>query len=248
MFSSAKKNTTQVGEVLVGFCFLAMTSTSVSATEYRLFVDDVAACSSAGKTGSVCVVEVEATTFSAATTSPSSSTTATTTSEDTTADSVSSSTVSAPVGGSVETGDLNFGSGGGNSGVSVYSVVVTNDTIAYPFTVKQGAFYGRISIGPTSRPFPADGTGVRLWWSKTAGGQPLAGASCSANVGREGTRDWDQSGTRRYGCTIDNVDSTLYLNLRACISVKTDTTCGADDASAGSDAPIYIQGKFSEVQ
>ena len=248
MFSSAKKSATQVGEFVVGFCFLAMTSTSVLATEYKLFVDDAAACKSAGKTGSVCVVEVEATTFSAATTSTSSSTTATTTSEDTTADSVSSSAVSAPAGGSVETGDLDFGSGGGNSGVSVYRVSVTNDTIAYPFTIKQGAFYGRVSIGPTSLPFPADGTGVRLWWSKTAGGQPLAGASCSANVGREGTRYWDQSGTRRYGCTIDNVESTLYLNLRACISVKTDVTCGADDAKAGSAATIYIQGSVVEVQ
>ena len=249
MFSRAKKSAAQVGEFLVSFCFLAMTSTSVLAAEYKLFVDDAAACSSAGKTGSVCVVEVEATTFSSTTTSTtSSSTTVTTTSEDTTADSVSSSAVSAPAGGSVETGDLDFGSGGGNSGVSVYRVSVTNDTIAYPFTIKQGAFYGRVSIGPTSLPFPDDGTGVRLWWSKTAGGQPLAGASCSAKIGREGTRYWDQSQTRGYGCTIDNVDSTLYLNLRACISVKTDTTCGADDASAGSDAPIYIQGSLVEVK
>ena len=238
MFSSAKKSAIQVGEFLIGFCFLAMTSTSVSATEYKLFVNDAAACSSAGKTGSVCVVEVEATTVSSA---PPATTTTTTTSEDTTAD-------SAPAGGSVAAGDLDFGSGGGNSGVSVYRVSVTNDTIAYPFTIKQGAFYGRVSIGPTSFPFPADGTGVRLWWSKTAGGQPLAGASCSANVGREGTRYWDQSGTRRYGCTIDNVDSTLYLNLRACISVKTDTTCGADDAKAGSAATVYIQGSVVEVQ
>ena len=244
MFSSAKKSATQVGEFFVGFCFLAMISTSVSAIEYRLFVDDAAACSSAGKTGSVCVVEVGATTVSTVTSTTSTPTTVTTT----TTDSVSSSTVSSPVGGSVETGDLDFGSGGGNSGVSVYSVLVTNDTIAYPFTIKQGAFYGRISIGPTSFPFPADGTGVRLWWSKTAGGQPLAGASCSAKVGREGTRYWDQSKTRGYGCTIDNVDSTLYLNLRACISVKTDTTCGADDAKAGSDAPIYIQGSLVEVK
>ena len=245
MFSRAKKSAAQVGEFLVGFCFLAMTSTSVSATEYRLFVNDAAACSSAGKTGSVCVVEVGATTFSSATSTTSSSTTVTTTSEDTTADSVSSS---APAGGSVETGDLDFGSGGGNSGVSVKPVVVTNDTIAYPFTIRQGAFYGRVSIGPTSRPFPSDGTRVRLWWSKTAGGQPLAGASCAANVGREGTMYWDQSKTRGFGCAIDNVDATLYLNLRACISDKTDTTCGADDAEAGSDAPIYIQGSLVEVK
>ena len=132
--------------------------------------------------------------------------------------------------------------------MSVYSVLVTNDTIAYPFTIKQGAFYGRISIGPTSVPFPADGTGVRLWWSKTAGGQPLAGASCSAKVGREGTRYWDQSKTRGYGCTIDNVDSTLYLNLQACISTSDDTTCSAADAKAGSAVPTYIGARVDEVQ
>ena len=241
MFSSAKKSATQVGEFLVGFCFLAMTSTSVSATEYRLIVNDAATCSSLNKSGSVCVVELGATTFTSAT-SPEP------TAPEPTADSESSSAVSAPAGGSVETGDLDFGSGGGNSGVINYAVSVTNDTTAYPFTVKQGAFYGSVSIVPTSRGFPADGTGVRLWWSKTAGGEPLAGASCSASLGREGTRFWDQSNTKGYGCTIDNVDSTLYLNLRACISARSDTTCGADDAEAGSVAPIYIKGSLSEVQ
>ena len=243
MFSIARKSTLQVGELLVGFCLLAMASTSALATEYRLFVNDPAACSSAGKTGSVCVVEVGATTISSptSTTNPPTTVTTTTTSDDNTAD-------SAPAGGSVETGDLDFGSGGGNSGVKNYAVSVTNDTTAYPFTVKQGAFYGSVSIVPTSRGFPADGTGVRLWWSKTAGGEPLAGASCSASLGREGTRFWDQSKTKGYGCTIDNVDSTLYLNLRACISARSDTTCGADDAEAGSVAPIYIKGSLSEVQ
>ena len=240
MFSSAKKSATQVGEFLIGFCFLAMTSTSVSATEYRLFVDDAAACSSAGKTGSVCVVEVGATTFSSAP-STTTTTTTTTTSEDTTAD-------SAPAGGSVAAGDLDFGSGGGNSGSRTYPITVTNDVTAYPFTVKQGAYFGSITIVPTSKPFPADGTGVRLWWSKTAGGQPLGGASCAANIGKEGVRYWDQSKTKRYGCTIDNVGSKLYLNLQACISSSSDSNCSADDAKAGSAAPIYIQGNVSKVR
>jgi len=97
MFSSAKKSATQVGEFLVGFCFLAMTSTSVSATEYRLFVDDAAACSSAGKTGSVCVVEVGATTFSAASSATTSSHhSATTTSDRLPADSVSRARLAPP--------------------------------------------------------------------------------------------------------------------------------------------------------
>ena len=211
MFSSEKRSTTQVGELLVGFCFLAMTSTSVSATEYRLFVDDAAACSSAGKTGSVCVVEVAATTVSTviSTTSPPTTVTTTTTTtaddcdvtgtwsscdngatteeltttevdttagedtttgvittteddtttgvvttteEDTTTD---SEAASAPAGDTVETGDLDFGSGGGNSGVTTYSVSVTNDTIAYPFTVKQGAFYGSVAIVPYVSTIPS---------------------------------------------------------------------------------------------
>ena len=246
MFSSAKKSAAQVGEFFVGFCFLAMISTSVSATEYRLFVDDAAACSSAGKTGSVCVVEVGATTSSSATATTSTPTTATTTT--TTTDSVSSSTVSAPVGGSVETGDLDFGSGGGNSGVSTYFVSVTNDTIAYPFTVKQGAFYGSVGIYPSSKPYPTDGSEIRLWWSKAKGGEPLAGAACHPRIGRESKNSWDQSGKRGYGCPIENIDSTIYLNLRACISASDDTTCTAPDAKAGSAVPTYIGGRVNELR
>ena len=246
MFSSAKKSAAQVGEFFVGFCFLAMISTSVSATEYRLFVDDAAACSSAGKIGSVCVVEVGATTSSSATATTSTPTTATTTT--TTTDSVSSSTVSAPVGGSVETGDLDFGSGGGNSGVSTYFVSVTNDTIAYPFTVKQGAFYGSVGIYPSSKPYPTDGSEIRLWWSKAKGGEPLAGAACHPRIGRESKNSWDQSGKRGYGCPIENIDSTIYLNLRACISASDDTTCTAPDAKAGSAVPTYIGGRVNELR
>ena len=155
-------------------------------------------------------------------------------------------------GDGVTVGDLDFGSGGDSSGVTTYPVTVTNDIIAHPFTVSEGAFYGSVSIAPTSSPFPDDGTQVRMWWSETAGGQPLPGdietTPCSANVGREGTRFWDQTGTRGYGCTVDNVATILYLNLQACISAVDDTTCSAADAQAGSPAPIYIQGQLSEVQ
>ena len=155
-------------------------------------------------------------------------------------------------GDNVTAGDLDFGSGGGSSGVTTHSITVTNDIIAYPFTVIEGAYYGKVVIAPTSSPFPDDGTGVRMWWSETAGGPPLAGDQeifpCSANLGREWAMHWDQSGTRGYGCQIDNVDSTLHLNLRACISTPDDTTCGADGAEAGSPAPIYIQGGLAEVQ
>ena len=243
MFSSAKKSTTQVGEFFLLFCFLAMISTTVSAAEYKLFVDDAASCASAGKTGSVCVVEVGATTSSSATTA-----TTTTTTTTTTTDSVSSSTISAPAGGSVESGNLDFGSGGGNSGVKTYFVSVTNDTIAYPFTVKQGAFYGSVGIYPTSKPYPTDGSEIRLWWSKAKGGEPLAGAACHPRIGRESKNSWDQSGKRGYGCPIENVDSTIYLNLRACISTSDDTTCAAPGAKAGSAVPTYVGGRVNELR
>jgi hypothetical protein len=151
-------------------------------------------------------------------------------------------------GDGVTAGDLDFGSGGGSSGVTTHALTVTNDIIAHPFTVIEGAYYGSVVIVPTSSPFPDDGTGVRMWWSETAGGPPLVGASCSARLGREGTMHWDQSGTRGYGCQIDNVASTLHLNVQACISAADDTICGADGAEAGSPAPIYIQGGLAEVQ
>ncbi len=265
MFSIAKKITTQVGGFLVGFCFLVLTSTGVSATEYRLFVNDTGACSNAGKTGSVCVVEVGTTATSTTTSSTTTSSTATSSTvdgcvvstwEDCVEDSTtvtsssattSSSAVSAPSGGSVAAGDLDFGSGGDNAGVRQYPLTVTNDIIAYPFTVKQGAYYGVVAIVPTTAPFPNDGTQVRLWWSRTAGGQPLPGAACSGNLGREGSRYWDQSGTRGYGCQIDNTVATLYLNLQACSSTIDDATCSAAGATSGSDAPIYLYGRLNEV-
>ena len=151
-------------------------------------------------------------------------------------------------GDGVTAGDLDFGSGGGSSGVTTHSLTVTNDTVAHPFTVIEGAYYGSVGIYPTSTPYPTDGTEVRMWWSETAGGPPLAGADCSPRIGREANNTWDQSETVGYGCQIDNVDSTLFLNVRACISTPDDTTCTAVDAEAGSPVPIYIGGRLNEVQ
>ena len=149
---------------------------------------------------------------------------------------------------SVTTGDLDFGSGGSSSGVTTYFVTMTNDIIAHPFTVNEGAYYGSVGIYPTSTPYPTDGTEVRMWWSETAGGPPLAGVDCSPRIGREAKTTWDQSKTVGYGCQIDNADSTLFLNLRACISTPDDTTCTAAEAEAGSPVPIYIGGRLNEVQ
>ena len=159
-----------------------------------------------------------------------------------------SDTDSDTFGDGVTTGDLDFGSGGDSSGVTTYPVTVTNDIIANPFTVIEGAYYGSVGIYPSSTPYPTDGTEIRMWWSKTAGGPPLEGASCSPRIGRESNNTWDQSGEIGYGCLIDNVDSTLFLNLRACISTSDDTTCTAADAEAGSPVPTYIGGRLNEVQ
>jgi hypothetical protein len=122
---------------------------------------------------------------------------------------------------------------------------VTNTITALPFTVKQGSFFGQLAIAPTSSPFPGDGTGVRMWISKAAGGDPLAGR-CSKNMGREAGMWWDQTASLGYGCAIPNASTQLYLNIRACISASSDTTCRSSSAP-GSPAPIYIKG-ISQVR
>ena len=151
-------------------------------------------------------------------------------------------------GDGVTAGDLDFGSGGDSSGVTTYFVTVTNVIVAHPFTVVEGAYYGSVGIYPSSTPYPTDGSEIRMWWSETAGGPPLAGVDCSPRIGREAKTTWDQSKTVGYGCQIDNADSTLFLNLRACISTPDDTTCPAADAQAGSPVPTYIGGRLNEVQ
>ena len=112
-----------------------------------------------------------------------------------------------------------------------------------PFSVVKGSYSGRVGVTPSSLAFPDDGSEVRVWWSQTAGGAPLAGSSCAANVGMEGFLYWDQSGKQGYGCVIPNEDLTLYLNLRLCISNHKDTTCSASDAKfSGAEAPVYVSG------
>lgn len=115
--------------------------------------------------------------------------------------------------------------------------------MALPFTVVAGSYSGRVGITPSSLGFPDDGSEVRMWWSATEGGSPLAGSSCSGNLGSEGFLYWDQSGKQGYGCVIPNQNATLYLNLKLCISNYKDTTCSASDAkNSGSEAPVYVSG------
>lgn len=274
MNMSFKKYTILAGEFLLGLGVLAAISANVSATEYRLFVNDTAACRSAGISGSVCLVPVGASAAPVTSTTTVASTTATTrssgdcvvttwnncggvttgsttttaaipttstvpvTSSTTT---VSSSNVANVASGSVAGGNLDYGSGGGNANNRTSALSVTNETIAYPFTVTPGTWHGRVGIVPTSAAFPDDGTRVRMWWSSTAGGSALSNA-CAGNLGREGGLWWDQSGKLGYGCAIPNTAATLYLNIRACVSAANDLTCGAAGASPGSAAPVYISG------
>lgn len=286
MTSILKNRVISIRGLLSVLCFATITSVSVSATEYRLFVNDTAACRSAGVSGSVCLVAVGAAaassstsvTSTASTSTPVTSTASSTTGTaagcvvttwnpcsnaagntsassssasstltasappvtSTVSSTVTSTATPAPAAGTVSGGDLDFGSGGGNSSGYTYPLTVTNTITAFPFTVKQGSFFGQVAIAPTSSPFPSDGTGVRMWISKSAGGDPLGGR-CSKNLGREAGMWWDQTASLGYGCAIPNASTKLYLNLRACISASSDSTCRSSSAP-GSAAPIYIKG------
>jgi hypothetical protein len=271
MFSIEKKRTAKIAKAILGVSILIGMSVGVSATEYRLFVNDTTACRTAGITGSVCLVPLGSTTASTVTAAPSATTTqaasasnsgsgcvptswnpctasnaiSPVTSAPAATSSTSSSTAAPPPAapayvpsGSVSSGDLNYGSGGGNATGNRSRLTVTNDTTAFPFTVAPGNFFGSVSVTTTSSPFPTDGTQVRVWWSSTAGGSPLPG-SCASNIGRAGKLYWDQTGTLGYGCDIPNASAKLYLNLRSCISAPGDRTCSSSK-SPGSPASLYI--------
>ena len=276
MISILTKKVAKLAYLVCGYGFLTITSLSASATEYRLFVNDTAACRNAGVTGSVCLVQLGASTASSTSTSTTSTSTSSgsnsgggsdcvitswnpcstgssgntgsSSSSSVSSSSVSSSSVSSssvpssPVPqGSVAAGNLDFGSGGGNATGNTYPVTFTANITAYPFTVQPVRFFGAAAIVVTSTPFPSDGTGVRMWWSKTKGGSPIS-SGCAANMGRTATFYWDQTGTLGYGCSIPNEAATLYLNFRTCIAPQSDATCSSSGAKAGSPAPVYVSG------
>jgi hypothetical protein len=58
MSLTVKQHPISLSKLLLGLCCLSTVSVGASATEYRLFVNDTAACSSAGVSGSVCLVAV----------------------------------------------------------------------------------------------------------------------------------------------------------------------------------------------
>jgi len=138
-------------------------------------------------------------------------------------------------------GTLDFGSGGLDAGGATNRLEVTGGVTALPFTVIPGRYSGKVSIVPTSTAFPLDGTGVRMWWSRETGGNPLGG-SCAANMGSEGAIYWYQENARSYGCAIPSEKTTLYLNVQACISSRQDATCSESGAKPGSTAYVYIRG------
>jgi len=174
------------------------------------------------------------------TTSTSATTTNTTTNTPTkTTSNTTSSTSVAP--GSVSSGNLDFGPGGGNANGRTIKLTVTNNTTAYPFTLTSDSYAGQVFIAPRSSGFPKDGSGIRLWLSKTKGGTPLS-SKCAVTAGSEGGLTWDTDVNPRRGCSVANLSGKVYLNLRSCISTRSDATCTSDSAKPGSSAPIYIVG------
>lgn len=174
--------------------------------------------------------------------SPSSSTSTTVSSTPTTTTTTTTTTSSPPPTSTTATaGTLDFGSGGYDAKGATIRFQVTGGVTALPFTVVPGKYSGRVGITPTSSGFPYDGTGVRMWWSRSKGGSPLA-SNCAANLKSEGFMYWEQSGAAGYGCDIPNENTTLYLNVQGCISARTDSWCSASDAKPGTTATVYIQG------
>jgi hypothetical protein len=80
-----------------------------------------------------------------------------------------------------------------------------------------------------------------MWWSRTKGGKPI-NSNCAANLKSEGFMYWQQAGAASFGCEIPNENTTLYLNVKGCISSRTDSWCGDSGAKPGTTATVYIQG------
>ena len=210
--------------------------------------------SSGGSSSGGCTVTVwnpcangsgSSTSTSSTNTASSSSNTSSTPATTTTTTTTTASTSSGSGGGSTtaQKGTLDYGSGGFDATGNTTLLRVNSGGTALPFTVVAGSYSGRVGITPSSLPFPDDGSEVRMWWSETSGGSPLAGSSCSGNLGSEGFLYWDQSGKQGYGCVIPNQNATLYLNVKLCISNYKDSTCSASDAkNSESEAPVYLSG------
>ena len=275
MWEMIKRFAIQVSVVISGSCAFALVGTGALAAEYRLFVNDANACRNAGVSGDVCLVAVGASQASSNTVSTATATTTTTTTTPPSSDCVvttwnpcsNQQTTSVPVrtvtttptvattttvaatgtGSSTSTLAYDYGSGGTYAtGATRRLTMDSGETKAMPFTIKPGSFAGDVGIVPTSTPFPDDGSGVRAWFSATAGGAPLAGR-CAMTFGREGRIDWDQTGKFEYHCQIGNSTGQIYLNLKNCISARSDTTCSAAGAKNGGPAEVYRSGTKGSI-
>ena len=244
--ATACRNAGQSGDVCVVKATSSSSTTSTSTTS-----------SSTGSTSTSSTSDCVVTTWnncsgqSGASTPPRSTTTSTVTSVSSTSTSSGassssggSSTNGAGSGVTGTPGTFNYGSAGADATGRTDTISLSPGvTMALPFSTQAGAYTGRIGIVPTSYGFPTDGAEVRMWYSKTSNGAPLPGRFCASNLGSEGSLWWDQTGSLSYGCQIPNANGSLYVNLQLCISGRTDQSCSAAGAKAGSQsARVYISG------
>lgn len=140
-------------------------------------------------------------------------------------------------------GSPNYGSGGGNATGNSEAITLTpGETLALPFSVVPGSYSGTIGIVPTSLGFPTDGSQIRMWFSRTAGGAALADRWCSNNLGSEGAVKWSQKGEQAK-CPIPNEKADMFVNVRLCISDRKDRSCNGPNVKNGTEsATVFIAG------
>lgn len=240
--------------------------TSVSeAAEYRIIIGDSAACSSAGASGSDCLIKV-----SGGTTTVSSSTTSSSSSSASSSDCVVTTWNRCSNSGGTTSGTGGVISSNTSSTPTTTTTTTTTSSSAPPppsTTVSGSKDYGSGGSDSTGRtelieitgnisalPFTTivGGYAGKVSVVETSGATPTDGsgvrawistsrggaplsAACSKNFGFEGSLHWDQKGEISYACQIPNQANTLYLNLQLCISGRTDKTCSASGARASNE-------------
>ena len=122
-------------------------------------------------------------------------------------------------------------------------ILKPGETLALPFSVVPGSWYGNVGIVPTSTPFPEDGSQTRMWLSVSADGPAFQQTQCSRNVGQEGGLNWEQTGDTAWKCQIPNEKAQLFLNLKLCISDRLDRSCNGPNVTYGTEsARVYLSG------
>ena len=146
--------------------------------------------------------------------------------------------------GACASGTQDYGSGGDATQNGPKAIILQpGETLALPFSVVPGNYYGNVGIVPHPTPFPEDGSQVRIWLSATADGPALSQRQCSKNVGQEGALNWDQTGKTDWKCQIPNEKAQLFLNLKLCISDRLDRSCNGPNVTYGTEsARVYLSG------